>query len=76
MLTRIFNTILLAVTITATSLTVGIAQDQESGYANDTIKIQRINSLVDLDGLSNEAAWNGIRSLPIVMRFPNFGSEP
>ena len=43
---------------------------------NEPIKIQRIDSPVELDGLSNEAAWNGIKSLPMTMRIPNFGSEP
>ncbi len=55
---------------------VSLAQNSESRPANGPIKIQRIKSPVELDGLSNEAAWIGIRSLPIVMRVPEFGSEP
>ncbi|MBE9509766.1 MAG: carbohydrate binding family 9 domain-containing protein [Bacteroidetes bacterium] len=51
------------------------AQHLESGL-NEPMKIQRIKSPVKLDGLSNESAWEGIKSLPIIMRAPNFGSEP
>ena len=53
-----------------------LAQNSESRPANGPTKIQRIKSPVELDGLSNEAAWIGIRSLPIVMKVPEFGSEP
>ena len=76
MLTRIFNVILIGVTLTTTSNTVSLAQDSEAGLANEPIKIQRIKSPVELDGLSNEPAWEGIESFSMVMRIPNFGSEP
>jgi hypothetical protein len=76
MLTRIFITALLGVALTTTSIAVSLAQDSGSGPAKEPIKIQRIKSPVELDGLTNESAWDGIRSLPIVMRFPDFGSEP
>ena len=76
MLTRICIILLFGITLTTTSITVCLAQELESGVANGPIKIQRINSPVELDGLSNEAAWNGIKSLPMLMRIPNFGSEP
>jgi len=52
------------------------AQDLESGLANEPIKIQRIKSPVKLDGMSDEAAWQGIESLLMRMKLPNFGSEP
>ncbi len=38
--------------------------------------IPRINGPVELDGLSNEPAWEGIEPLPMVMHMPNFGEEP
>jgi hypothetical protein len=76
MLTRIFKIISIGVTLTTTLLNVCSAQDSESGPANEPIKIQRIKSPVELDGMSDEAAWEGIKSLPIVMRVPNFVSEP
>ncbi len=74
--TRIFNAILIGVSITTTSNIVSLAQDPEAGLSDEPIKIQRIKSPVELDGLSNESAWNGINSLPMVMRVPNFGCEP
>lgn len=43
---------------------------------NDTIKIQRIKFPVDLDGISNEPAWDSIKPLPIIMSLPNSGNEP
>jgi hypothetical protein len=65
-----------AICIVSTILTqISSAQDPGSGH-DEPIKIQRITSPVVLDGLSNEAAWEGIGSLPMVMRVPNFGSAP
>ena len=43
---------------------------------DDPMKIQRIKSPVKLDGLSDELAWEGIKSLPMKMKTPNFDSEP
>jgi hypothetical protein len=40
------------------------------------IKIQRIYSPIKLDGMSNEKAWQGIGSFPMIMRTPDFGGEP
>ena len=51
------------------------AQDPGSGH-DEPVKIQRIKSPVVLDGLSNEAAWEGIESFTMLMRTPNFGNEP
>lgn len=51
------------------------AQDLESGH-DEPVKIQRIKSPVLLDGLSNEPAWEGIESFPMIMRTPNFGNDP
>ena len=50
-------------------------QDIGSGH-DEPIKIRRITSPVVLDGLSNEAAWEGIKSFPMLMRSPGFGNEP
>jgi hypothetical protein len=76
MLRRTFIAISLGFTLTNISTPVSLAQDLDSGLVNEPIKIQRIKSPVKLDGLSNEAAWEGIRSLPVLMRRPDFGSEP
>ncbi|MFC1538995.1 DUF5916 domain-containing protein [Candidatus Latescibacterota bacterium] len=51
------------------------AQDLETNI-QEPLKIQRIKSPVTLDGMSDEAAWQGIKSLPLVMFQPNHGSEP
>jgi len=51
------------------------AQDPGSGR-DEPVKIQRIKSSVLLDGISNEPAWEGIESFPMIMRTPNFGNEP
>ncbi|HBE41366.1 MAG TPA: hypothetical protein DDW27_09205 [Bacteroidales bacterium] len=51
------------------------AQEPGSGH-DEPIKIRRITSPVVLDGLSNEEAWEGIESFPMLMRTPNFGNEP
>jgi hypothetical protein len=70
----LFKTVILGTAITILPLKTS-AQDLES-KVTEPIKIQRINLPVKLDGLSNEAAWEGIRSLPMTMRIPNFGNEP
>jgi len=70
----LFKTVILGTAITILPLKTS-AQDLESKVV-EPIKIQRINLPVKLDGLSNEAAWEGIRSLPMTMRIPNFGNEP
>lgn len=57
-------------------ITVCSAQDSETGFTDKPIIIQRITSPVKLDGLSNDAAWKGIESLPMIMRIPEFGTEP
>jgi len=57
-------------------ITVCSAQDTKTGFADEPIIIQRITSPVKLDGLSNDAAWKGIESLPMTMRLPDFGKEP
>ena len=71
-----FNGMLLGIIFTSSLINVSSAQDSDPIPANEPIKIQRINSPVELDGLSNEAAWEDVKSLPLVMIKPNFGSEP
>lgn len=51
-------------------------QNSGSPTANEPIKVRRIDSPVKLDGMSNETAWKGITSLPLLMKAPNYGSEP
>jgi len=42
----------------------------------DLLVMPRIRSPITLDGLSNEPAWEGIKTLPMVMHSPNFGTAP
>ena len=73
-LSTLFKTLVLC-TVTTILPQRSSSQHLESRL-NEPIKIQRIKSPVELDGLIDEAAWEGIRSLPMVMRIPDFGSEP
>ncbi len=70
----LLRTLILGIAITILSLKTS-AQDLESKL-NEPIKIQRIKSPVKLDGISDEAAWQGIESLPLSMSIPNYGGEP
>jgi hypothetical protein len=70
-----FFKVLVLCTITTILPLKTSAQNLKSGL-NEPIKIQRIKLPVKLDGLSNEAAWQGIESFPLRMRMPNFGNEP
>ena len=45
--------------------------DNKDGYV-----ISRLNGSVQLDGLSQEPAWEDIKPLPVVMHSPNFLDEP
>ena len=45
-------------------------------HGQDAVHIPRIDSAVQLDGLSDEAAWQRIAPLPMVMQVPRFGGEP
>lgn len=45
-------------------------------FAQNIIDAQKINGTVKLDGLLDEAAWDGLERLPYKMQIPNFGSEP
>ena len=47
--------------------------DADAGRA---LTVHRIDSPVTLDGMSDEAAWEGIEPLPAVMQVPHFGIEP
>lgn len=38
--------------------------------------IPRLNGTVEMDGLSFEPAWEGVRPFPMIMQMPNFGEAP
>jgi hypothetical protein len=46
------------------------------GQDKESFHIPRTTSRVQLDGLSNEAAWQEAVLLPVVMQLPRFGDEP
>ena len=46
------------------------------GQGQEAIHIRRITSPVRLDGRSDEAAWQDVAPLPMVMQVPHFGGEP
>ncbi len=47
-----------------------------SGQTQNQIIIPRIKGTVTFDGLSNEAAWDGIKPFSLIQHTPNFGKEP
>ncbi len=44
-------------------------------YAQDTMKLQRLSGPIELDGLSNEPAWEAITPLQMTMYTPIFSGE-
>ena len=52
-----------------------IPQEQQANHIAPYV-VTRINSRVTLDGISDEPAWEGIESLPLVAQYPNFGDKP
>jgi len=47
-----------------------------AAYEQEALIAHHIDSPVELDGSSNEAAWEGIEPLPAVVQVPRFGTEP
>jgi hypothetical protein len=45
-------------------------------FSNDPFKLPRIRGQVKIDGLIDESAWEGIKSLPVFMHIPTFGDPP
>jgi hypothetical protein len=43
---------------------------------NDAFILQHLNGPIELDGLSDEPAWQAIEPLPLTMHLPTFGKEP
>lgn len=46
------------------------------GYTQDQLILSRLTGPVQLDGLIDEPAWDGIEPLPMVQMVPNFGDPP
>ncbi len=68
---------LLAFTLFSFSSLV-LAQDnkEKTNNRNEPYLIQRINGQVELDGLSDEPAWQNIKPLPLTVHVPNFRGQP
>ena len=49
---------------------------KSTAQINEPYEIPRINGKVNLDGLSNEPAWNGIKPIILTQHSPNFDKEP
>lgn len=47
-----------------------------AGYAQEPLVIPRLSGPVQLDGMSDEPAWQEVTPLPMVMHLPDFGSQP
>ncbi|MFC2163794.1 DUF5916 domain-containing protein [Acidobacteriota bacterium] len=52
------------------------SKPEDKSTRNDRIEIHRLKGPITLDGLSDEPAWEGVESLPLVMFMPNFGKQP
>ena len=45
-------------------------------YGQEVIKIKRLVSPIEFDGVPGEAAWEALGSFPLTMHKPNFGLQP
>ncbi|MCE5251128.1 carbohydrate binding family 9 domain-containing protein, partial [bacterium] len=55
---------------TAAGDSTGVSPEYES------VVVARLKAPVNFDGLSEEEAWNGITTLPMIMQIPHFGDQP
>ena len=62
----------LGVVVAAVLLTVAPLRAQE----RRVMTIPALSGPIELDGMSNEAAWTAIEPLPLVMFAPTFGVKP
>jgi hypothetical protein len=61
---------------TILTLCVGLSFLAASAEAQTPVVIPRLTGVVQLDGWSDEPAWEAIDPLPVVMQQPSFGGEP
>ncbi len=59
--------------IILTILLLAISSDLLS---QETVRINRLTSTVEFDGIPDEAAWEVLSNFPLTMHKPNFGSQP
>ena len=44
--------------------------------SQESVKIQRLSSPIEFDGIPGEAAWEALDLFPLTMHRPNFGNQP
>lgn len=49
---------------------------QRNGIGQETVKIKRITSAIEFDGIPGEAAWQTHDLFPLTMHKPNYGAQP
>ncbi len=49
---------------------------QNNLSGQETVRIQRLTSAVEFDGVPDEAAWKSLNDFPLTMHRPNFGNRP
>ena len=45
-------------------------------FSQETVKIQRLTSVIEFDGIPDEPAWEILDLFPLTMHRPNFGNQP
>ena len=58
------------------SVLTAAGDSKSASPGNEPVVIARLKSPVGFDGLSDEEAWEGIETLPMVMQIPHFGDQP
>jgi len=54
----------------------GQSERNDDSRKKELIELRRVRGSIKLDGFSDEPAWEGVDSLPLVMFMPNFGEKP
>jgi len=49
---------------------------QNTLIGEEAVRIKRLSSPVEFDGVPKEAAWEVLDKFPLTMHKPNFGSQP
>ena len=49
---------------------------QRNGIGQEAVKIKRITSPVEFDGIPGEAAWQTLDLFALTMHKPNYGTQP
>jgi hypothetical protein len=55
---------------------IALLSFQKQVISQESVKIQRLTSAIEFDGIPDEAAWGDLELFPLTMHRPNFGNEP